>query len=90
MTHIILNGAALRDRAELHNQLADRLSLPAWYGRTLDALHDCLTDLGDDVTVLLRNSEAMTEALGKYGETVLRVFRDAAEENPHLTFCVLD
>jgi len=88
MTHIVLDGSVIRDRTELHELLRERLSLPDWYGRNLDALHDCLTDLRD-VTVVLRNAGALTEALGGYGETVLRVFRDAAEENPGFGFNVI-
>ncbi len=89
MNHVILNGASIRDRESLHDQLADRLSLPAWYGRNLDALHDCLTCLPAEVTVILRNAEAMREALGPYGDRVLRVFSDAAEETPRFRFLIL-
>ena len=66
----------------------ERLGLPHWYGRNLDALYDCLTDLRE-VTVYLRNPEAMTGALGDYGDKVLRVFRDAAAENPGFGFDVI-
>ena len=59
MTHIVLDGSAIRDREGLHALLAERLSLPEHYGRNLDALHDCLTDKRD-VTVFLRNAGAMT------------------------------
>lgn len=89
MTHIVLDGSAIRDRESLHALLAERLSLPDWYGRNLDALYDCLTDLRD-VTVLLRNADAMTSGLGCCGEAVLRVFRDAAEENPRFGFEVIE
>ena len=85
MTHIVIDGAAIRDREGLHGLLAERLDLPAWYGRNLDALHDCLTDLRE-VTVVLRNAGAMTAALKDYGDKVLRVFRDSAEENPGFGF----
>ena len=88
MTHIVLDGAAIRDREGLHALLAERLSLPDWYGRNLDALYDCLTDLRD-VTVVLRNAGALPAALGGYGEAVLRVFRDAAAENPGFGFVAL-
>lgn len=88
MTHIILDGAAIRDRDGLHALLSERLALPDWYGKNLDALHDCLTDLRG-VTVVLRNAGAMTGALGDYGGRVLRVFRDSAEENPGFGFVEL-
>ena len=88
MTHIVIDGSAVRDREALHALLAERLRLPDWYGRNLDALYDCLTDIRD-VTVVLRNAGAMTAALGGYGEAALRVFRDAAAENPRFGFEVI-
>ena len=88
MTHIILDGAKIQDREGLHDLLSERLNLPEWYGRNLDALYDCLTDL-TEVTVFLRNAGAMTGALGDYGDKVLRVFRDAAAENPGFGFAVI-
>ena len=88
MTHIILDGSKIRDREGLHDLRSERLNLPTWYGRNLDALYDCLTDL-TEVTVFLRNAGAMTDALGDYGDNVLRVFRDAAAENPGFGFEVI-
>ncbi len=85
MTHIILDGSVIRDREGLHALLAERLGLPNWYGRNLDALHDCLTDL-QDVTVVLRNAADLEDSLGAYGSRVLRVFRDAAQKNPRFGF----
>ena len=88
MTHIILDGSRIQDRDGLHDLLSERLDLPDWYGRNLDALYDCLTDL-TEVTVFLRNAGAMTGALGDYGDKVLRVFRDAAAENPGFGFEII-
>lgn len=88
MTYIVIDGSAIRDRESMHTLLAQRLSLPDWYGKNLDALYDCLTDT-KDMTVVLRNAESMTAALGGYGEAVLRVLRDAAAENPRFGFIMI-
>ena len=88
MTHIVLDGSRVPDREGLHNLLAERLRLPDYYGRNLDALYDCLTAMRE-VTVLLRNAGDMTASLGDYGEKVLRVFRDAAAENPGFGFEII-
>ena len=42
---IILDGRTIDSRETLHQRLFELLHFPAWYGRNLDALHDCLTDL---------------------------------------------
>lgn len=40
--------------AQLHQELARKLSFPQWYGANLDALYDCLTDLEEDTHLILR------------------------------------
>lgn len=79
MTELILDGLAVRSREELHDALAQGLHLPAYYGRNLDALFDCLTERREETCLRLRNAERLP-----YGEKLLRVLRDAAEENPSL------
>ena len=41
----ILDGKLIKDREMLHGILAAQPEFPDWYGRNLDALHDCLTDM---------------------------------------------
>ncbi len=83
MKEFILDGAAVTGREDLHSMLAAGLDLPSWYGGNLDALYDCLTDLGE-ITIRLQNWQALEETLGSYAGKLLRVLRDAAEENPRL------
>jgi hypothetical protein len=40
-----LDGRAIRTRAELFDGCARALAFPAWFGRNVDALADCLGDL---------------------------------------------
>ena len=82
---IILNGRAMTDRPSVHSHLAERLELPAWYGRNLDALYDVLTEIGSDTELILEDPAAVVENLGKYGESLLSTMQEAAEENLHLT-----
>lgn len=58
------------------------LALPEWWGQNLDALYDCLTDLGGPVRLEVFRREAMMET--PFGRRLLRVLRDAAEELPWL------
>ena len=48
MKEITINCATIASMAEMHDILALELNLPQWYGRNLDALHDCLTDLREE------------------------------------------
>lgn len=40
-----MDGAALGDKISALDAIAEALSFPGWFGRNLDALYDCLTDL---------------------------------------------
>jgi len=66
----------------IHDRLARELAFPEWYGRNLDALFDCLTDLAEDVSVTLLYPELLP------GLTA--VLNDAAADNPliHLQIIV--
>lgn len=82
---IVLDGKAMTDRPGVHSYLAEKLDLPTWYGRNLDALYDVLTEIGTDTELVLEDPAAAVKNLGKYAEALLSVMQEAAEENPHLT-----
>lgn len=79
--YLILNGQAIGDRETLHDTLSRQLSLPEYYGRNLDALYDCLTDLQEPLDVIVLHEEELREALGGYAGALLQVLKDSAAEN---------
>ena len=84
METIILDAAAMTDRAAAHDHLAARLCLPAYYGRNLDALFDLLSTRERETRLVVQNAPLITENLGPYGRALLGVLEDAAAENPGL------
>ena len=82
METIELDGSLLQNREEAMDLLERALDLPEWWGRNLDALHDCLTDLGRPVRLELRGRERLEAAA--YGRRLLRVLQDSAAETPWL------
>ena len=80
----LIDGSAIETREQLHDALAAQLALPEYYGRTLDALHDCLTDVFEPFELRVIHADALTERLGLYAEVLHDVLRDAGEENPRL------
>lgn len=82
MDTIVLDGALLKDREAAMAALERALSLPEWWGRNLDALHDCLTDLGRPVRLELHGRETLEAT--PFGRVLLRVLEDAAGQNPWL------
>ncbi|MCM1135985.1 MAG: barstar family protein [Clostridium sp.] len=86
MRTCILNGDELTSREILHNTLADSLGFPDWYGKNLDALYDCLTDLHEEVEIMLLHENTLAEHLGNYAPLLAKVIREAAENNPLIHF----
>lgn len=81
---ITLDAAMLRERLPAHDYLKEALALPDYYGKNLDALYDCLTELGE-TEIRFVNLDAAGDS---YFSRVLSVFQEAREENPrlHLSF----
>ena len=84
MKFAIIDGNSVTSMEEIHKSLAEQLGFPEWYGGNLDALHDCLTDLHEDVDVSIVHSDALLETLGPAFVRLSRVLSDAADENPYL------
>ncbi len=72
---IILDGKRMTSKEEAHAYLKEAFGFPEYYGGNLDALHDCLTEMGE-MKVEFQHTDEMKTALGKYGENLLRVFHE--------------
>ena len=82
MKYVVLNCEELYERRRAHRYLAKTLEFPDYYGKNLDALFDCLTELSD-CTIVLKGADVLRQA-GGYGVRVLQVLEEAAQANPHL------
>ena len=95
---IVLDARRFKGRTRAHAYLKEALRLPDYYGKNLDALYDCLGDIGEETVIVvpevIQKKDVVPEViqkkeyLGDYGKTMLRVFKDAAEENEALTVIV--
>lgn len=79
---VILDCRKLTQRESAHLYLQEQFGFPSWYGKNLDALYDCLTELSD-CRVVLQDAAALF-GCGNWGETLLDTLRDAARDNPGL------
>ena len=71
MTYV-LDACHLAEEKEAQEYLKNIFDFPDYYGKNLDALYDCLTDIKDLRIVLINHDGA-----GGYYKKVLRVFKDA-------------
>ncbi len=76
---ILCDFERLQTPDAVYDYLTEELGFPAYFGRNLDALHDCLTDVGTPTRLILTGTSSAC------GEHFLRVFRDAARRNRYLS-----
>ena len=76
---ILCDFARLGTPDALYDHLATELRFPSYFGRNLDALHDCLTDISTPTRLIL------TGASAPVAQRFLPVFRDAARQNRNLS-----
>ncbi len=87
MKRVQLSAARWLSADEAHEELAAALDFPEYYGRNLDALHDCLTDL-DDTQLVIEDCARAAGQIENWGG-FLSVFFDSAAQNPRLQIRLL-
>ena len=73
-----LDGNLIKEQG--HDYLMEALSLPEYYGKNLDALYDCLTEMECEIEVINAS---------EVDDDILETFKDAANENNLLKFKIL-
>ena len=81
---LTLNARKMDTREHAHAHLKQRLRLPEWYGGNLDALNDCLGEIGEPTRIILRFTPKLIQSLGDYGAKLIRVLEQASQENQNL------
>lgn len=89
MRYIKLDAEEMKSRKGAHEYLAGKFKFPDYYGHNLDALYDCLTEVGNDTSVAIPAKIAEPGYLGDYGEKMLAAFRDAAAANKSLKIRII-
>ena len=72
-----LDGKLIKQRG--HDYLKDALDFPDYYGKNLDALYDCLCEIGVETEIVLINGEEVSS-------DIIDTFIDAERENDFLKF----
>lgn len=89
MKSYFLDCRRMVPRDRVHPYLKQALDLPGCYGNNLDALFDCLTEMGEPAMFRFSHLNDLQQ-LGDYGLRLVETFRDAAEENPILELVYLE
>ena len=86
MKEYIIDCAMMTDKTAAHEYLAQVLEFPEYYGKNLDALYDCLSEL-PPCKITMLNPTAMN-LLGEYGETMRSVFLDASMNSDNIELII--
>lgn len=84
MKKVILNFRGQDSREEIQEYIAKQMDFPIYYGRNLDALYDCLTDIMEPMAIGCYFSERQQPELEEYMEKLKETFTDAEEDNHNL------
>ena len=84
MKQITIDCAAIDSRDTFHDILAQALSLPEWYGRNLDALHDLLAATTGETVLTFSEWLHAEEVLGRYALMAKKAMTHAASKNSNL------
>lgn len=83
---LIIDGASVAGKEQLHARFAAAFDFPDYYGANLDALFDCLGDLGCEAEIRVINASALDRTLGgDYAEKLRGVLSDAEREFGKIT-----
>ncbi len=85
MREVVLNGEEMRTKAEMHDCLITNMRLPYYYSRNLDVLWSILQKETDPVRITVLHPECIARG---YGEVLLEMFRDLAENNRNYELCI--
>ena len=89
MREITIDCLWIRDRVGFHETIAKALEFPEWYGGNLDALHDCLTDIHEEIRVRFQNWETMEAKMTGFSAGAKKAILHAAFANPNVTVTFL-
>lgn len=89
MKTIILNGLDIISMSDIHNIFSEELDFPEYYGRNLDALYDCLSEVTEEVEIVIEEREELSENLGISFDRLCNLLVDISEEYDNISVSFL-
>ena len=91
MKEIIIEGALIDSKEELHKIFKEALNLPEHYGKNLDALWDMVTgEIDLPIRIIWRDFNITEENIGAYAMKTLQVIKRASETLENKIFYTIE
>ena len=75
---------------DVHEFFQEQFNFPDYYGKNLDALYDLLSEVTEKTHITISGGIADEANLGEYGERLLTVLEEAAQDNPDLKLKIIE
>ncbi len=85
---ITVDARQLLTREQAHRYLKEQFGFPEYYGGNLDALNDCLGEIGE-AEIVFKNASLLKDGYA-YAARVLKVISDNAKGSDAVTLTVED
>ena len=88
--YFTIDFSTIKNGREVYPLIKEALHFPDYFGKNLDALWDCLTDMsGDYNQIEIRGVKTLSKSLQDYLEEIFMVIKEAEKRYPeyyHITF----
>ncbi len=88
MKSVSINSADYVSMEEVHEELADALDFPKYYGKNLDALYDVLTDADETTIIGLDLNTVQSGTMLQALQRLVEVVQEASDVNPRIILTV--
>ena len=92
MREIEINIKDVKSPAEFHEIVREKMNFPDYYGKNLDAMHDCLTDIMEPMEVTFFGVKSCRESsaeMSQYIDSLENMLNDVSAEMENLTFILI-
>lgn len=79
-----LDGSRLCTRKDMSDYMDEIFHFPDYFGRNLDALNDCLSEVNEEVDIVLDRECVKTLCSNDYAYKVLLILGRAVQNNPNI------